>query len=256
MSSKHMLLLHGPVKSRGRDSFTHLKFTTKKISIDDSIVDFDCTRNITWLYDAAESLGWSFRYVAWEKDVKLLASIIPMENIFSVTPDLSRVRRGEYGFVDNSDLFHQAITSGLSDVDDSVVVTRLRSDVYISLRWLNDDIYRLHKAGFSNYLILQEIYKSDPKCIADFVMTSRRDLIFKMHSNLLEKSISGVRYSNSIHYDFYHAINRGVSGYEYLCSLSKKTVDSMLWRGCPVSLRENHETAFAYNAVIPIGHDR
>jgi len=253
---KITLMLHGPVLSSGRDHFTHSEFFAKRISSLDLNVNFDCSRNIKWYISESKRLGLDLIYVGWGGDQPALAAIFGCETTTSslviINPDSSYVSSGPFGFQDNSSLFHQAVLAGLKSVNPKSTVIRCRSDVFFSLSKLLVDLEKYKLAGIDKFLMLADFYRPDPACIGDMVMVSCAESLRLLHDDLNKRVVSGNRYSNSIHSEFHQAIRNLPSEFKYICSMSKKTVDSMLWRGCPHYLRDGHDTNFIYDGIIAI----
>jgi len=211
------------------------KLATGEMSEEEAIdVIYDAPANVRRLSNGFRSLGYMIIYVGLAEDTERLES---QQRRFDSVLLIDKDAINDPSIIPkNKRLMYKSLYAGFDLAyrakGDSLVI-RWRSDAYIELILLDDDIQRLSGLGCGDYVLTEYIDGHDLLNFPDAMFAASSKAGCKIFGSLYNKTLKRMDNHTHVHYDIILEImsSGAVPG---LVAIREKTRKSMLWRGGPM----------------------
>ncbi len=239
MAVEKVLLLHGPMLSRGINPVTQNLYHDAE-GREASRSTFNCDQTVIALAHVFRHHGYKIAYSGWADDTEWLESnralfdylVISDQNVL---PSES-IRNGKV-LVNNKVKLYYGALAGLrlvkQHLGEDAIVFRLRSDVAVHQAHAMADMNRIARG--SKMVLIEYLNVDNMFAVPDFMIMGEVAVLEAIYESLYTRGAEGNSYHLSSHVDHsftYLAMQKaGVVG-EVQC-MSRASFDSVVWRGVP-----------------------
>ena len=239
MIEEKVLLLHGPMQSRGVNPISQQLYRDAQ-GREKARSTFDCGPNVIALATAFRACGFKVVYSGWSEDSGWLnASSDLFDHLVLTDQSTLRSESPFHGTLvsNNKEKLYYGALRGLDlireKVGDQAIVFRLRSDMAVTPQAVSSEISRIKR--HSRQILIEYLDTAKTLWAPDFMLMAEVTVMQAIYRHLYDLSAADKSYHISSHVDHIFAYLRlreeGVIS-DIFC-MSRVIFESLVWRGIP-----------------------
>lgn len=261
MAVERVLLMHGPVQSRGINAVVHQEFYIEQQRGDPYHL-FPSQQNIISMAYVFRKLGFKIAYSGWEEDAEWLNANRDLFDYLVISNQ--HVLNTESTFfgqtiANNKEKLYYVAMKGLQlirqHLGDDAIVFRTRADVTVHQGHAVLNLARI--ARHSNDILIEYMRVDNMYSSPDFMSMGEVAVLQEVYESLYRHSAAGTSYHVSSHVDhtFTYLSLKEEGRIGRIMTMSRELFESVVWRGQPRYFQHidaTYASTFSFDSELAI----
>lgn len=261
MALERVLLMHGPVQSRGINPVVHQEFYIEQ-QRGDPYALFNSQQNIVSMAYVFRKLGFKICYSGWEEDAEWLNANSDLFDYLVISNQHALNTESTFfgqTIANNKEKLYYVSMKGLQlirrELGDEAVVFKTRADVTVHQGHAVINLARI--ARHSKDILIEYMRVSNMYSAPDFMVMGEIAVLEAVYNSLYEHSAAGTSYHVSSHVDhtFTYLAMKQAGQINRIMTMSRELFESVVWRGQPRYFQHidpTYATTYSFDSEMAI----